>query len=170
MQLLIEKSKNEDEKKFLLFRKLDEFIGCCYRQPFFAKFENILHEKAAKNEGLSNQTITNIYEELTEEYYGGKVNKNEYSKYTCYGVPHFYYNYYVYKYTVGMCVSAVIAKRIFENDSNQIERYLNFLKSGSSKSPVELLTLAGVNPLDEKLYQEAFENFKQDLEKFKKLV
>ncbi len=170
MQLLIQNSTNDEEKKFLLFRKLDEFIGCCYRQPFFANFENILHQKAANNEGLSNQTITDLYEKLTDEYYGGKVNNNEYSKYTCYGVPHFYYNYYVYKYTVGMCVSSVIAKRIFEGDQKQIENYLNFLKSGSSLSPVELLTKAGVNPLDENLYKEAFENFKNDLDEFKKLA
>lgn len=170
LQLLIQNSKSKEEKRFLLFRKLDEFIGCCYRQPFFAKFEDELHEKAARNEGLSNQTITDLYEKMSMEYYGNKVNKNEYSKYTCYGVPHFYYNYYVYKYTVGMCVSSVIAKRIFNEDKEQIEKYLVFLKSGSSKSPVELLKTAGVNPLDEQLYQEAFENFKQDLENFKNLL
>ena len=95
---------------------------------------------------------------------------HELSKYTCYGVPHFYYNYYVYKYTVGMCVASVIAKRVANGDKTQIENYLNFLKSGSIKSPVELLTSAGVNPLDENLYKEAFENFKKDLEEFKKII
>ena len=69
LHLLIQNSTNNDEKKYLLFKKLDEFIGCCYRQPFFAEFENILHEKAAKNEGLSNQTITDIYEKLSKEYF-----------------------------------------------------------------------------------------------------
>lgn len=170
MNLLIEKSDDPEIKKFLLYRKLDEFIGTCYRQPFFANFENILHEKVANTEGLSNQTITELYEKLSEEYYGGRVNLHEYSKYTCYAVPHFYYNYYVYKYTVGMCVASVIAKRIFGGDKQQIENYLKFLKSGSSKSPVELLRIAGVDPLDSNLYKEAFENFKQDLEKFKEMI
>lgn len=170
MQSLIKNCKNEEEKKYLYFKKLDEFIGCCYRQPFFAEFENELHKKVANNEGLSNQTITDLYEKLSEEYYGGKVKLHELTKYTCYGIPHFYYNYYVYKYTVGMCVSSVIAKRVFEGDKIQIENYLRFLKSGSTKSPVELLKMAGVDPLDEKLYQEAFQNFKQDLEEFKKLI
>lgn len=167
---LIDNAEDSEIKKYLLYKKLDEFIGCCYRQPFFANFENILHEKASNNEGLSNQTITDLYQQLTEQYYGGKVRIHEYSKYTCYGVPHFYYNYYVYKYTVGMCVASVIAQRMSNGDKEQIERYLNFLKSGSTKSPVELLKDAGVNPLDEKIYQEAFENFKQDLEKFKKMI
>ena len=170
MELLIKNSTNPEEKKYLLYKKLDEFIGCCYRQPFFANFENILHQKVANNEGLSNQAITDLYEKLSDEYYGEKVQIHELTKYTCYGVPHFYYNYYVYKYTVGMCVASVIAKRIFNGDKEQIENYLKFLKSGSTKSPVELLTMAGVNPLDENLYKEAFENFKKDLEEFKSSI
>ena len=170
MNLLIENSEDKEMKKFLLYRKMDEFIGTCYRQPFFAEFENQLHEKVANNEGLSNQIITDLYEQLSEAYYGGRVNLHPYSKYTCYAVPHFYYNYYVYKYTVGMCVASVIANRIFKGDAEQIKNYLTFLKSGSSKSPVELLRMAGVDPLDEKIYKEAFENFKQDLQKFKELI
>ena len=69
-----------------------------------------------------------------------------------------------------MCVASVIAKRIFNGDKEQIENYLKFLKSGSTTSPVELLTMAGVNPLDENLYKEAFENFKKDLEEFKSSI
>ncbi|MBR3133483.1 MAG: oligoendopeptidase F [Clostridia bacterium] len=170
MNLLIEKAETKEEKAYLLSRKLDEFIGTCYRQPFFAEFENTLHEKVAKNEGLSAKTITDIYSDLTDKYYGGRVRKHEYFPYTCFAVPHFYYNYYVYKYTVGMCVSSVIAKRVFDGNKEQIERYLNFLKSGSNKAPAELLTDAGVNPLEDKLYEEAFNNFKKDLDSFKEVI
>lgn len=170
LNLLISRSKDKEEKKYLLYKKMDEFIGCCYRQPFFANFENQLHEIINNNEGLSNQTITDLYENNSEEYYGGKVKLHELSKYTCYAVPHFYYNYYVYKYTVGMCVASVLAKRIFDGNKEQIDNYLNFLKSGSTLSPVELLKSAGVNPLDDNLYKEAFENFKADLEEFKTLL
>lgn len=170
MNLLIKNSNTKEEKEYLLFKKIDEFVGTCYRQPFFAEYENILHEKAANNEGLSAKTLTDIYYDLSDKYYGGKVEQNEYSKYSCFAVPHFYYNYYVYKYTIGNCVASVIARRISNGDKEQIERYLNFLKSGSSKSPVELLTLAGVNPLEDKLYKEAFEGFKSDLDEFKKIM
>lgn len=170
LNLLIDNAKTKEEKQFLLYKKIDEFQGTCYRQPFFAEYENVLHEKAANNEGLSAKTLTDIYDDLSEKYYGGKVKLHEYSKYSCFGIPHFYYNYYVYKYTIGNCVASVIAKRIYNGDKEQIEKYLNFLKSGSSKSPVELLTLAGVNPLEDNLYREAFEGFKQDLEEFKKVI
>lgn len=168
--LLLQKATTKEEKAYLLYQKLDRFVGTCYRQPFFADFENKLHNMVNNNEGLSAKSITDLYNECNEKYYGGKVKLHEYSRYSCFAVPHFYYNYYVYKYTIGNCVASVLAKRIFEGNSAQIEKYLNFLKSGSTKSPVELLTNAGVNPLDENLYKEAFEGFKKDLDEFKKII
>ena len=168
--LMLQKAETKEEKAFLLFSKLERFVGTCYRQPFFADFENKLHNMVANNEGLSAKSITDLYNECNEKYYGGKVNLHEYSRYSCFAVPHFYYNYYVYKYTIGNCVASVLAKRIFEGDKEQIEKYLNFLKSGSIKAPVELLKDAGVDPLDENLYKEAFEGFKKDLDEFKKII
>lgn len=168
--LMLQKAETKEEKAFLLFSKLERFVGTCYRQPFFADFENKLHNMVANNEGLSAKSITDLYNECNEKYYDGKVNLHEYSRYSCFAVPHFYYNYYVYKYTIGNCVASVLAKRIFEGDKEQIEKYLNFLKSGSIKAPVELLKGAGVDPLDEKLYKEAFEGFKKDLDEFKKII
>lgn len=170
LNLLIKNAKTKEEKAYLLYKKLDSFVGTCYRQPFFAEYENILHEKVANNEGLSAKTLSDIFAKLSEKYYGNVVEKNEYEGYKCFSIPHFYYNYYVYKYTIGNCVASVIANRVSNGDKEQIEKYLNFLKSGSLKSPVELLTQAGVNPLDDNLYKEAFESFKKDLDEFKKVM
>ncbi len=170
MNYLIKNSLNENEKKYLLYKKIDEFVGTCYRQPFFADFEDRLHKMIENNEGLSSEIITSLYGSMSEEYYGGKVNNHEYSKYSCYAVPHFYYNYYVYKYTIGMCVATVISKRIANGDKEQLENYYKFLRLGSSKNPVDSLIVAGVNPLDEKIYDEAFNNFKLDVDEFKKVM
>lgn len=170
MNYLIKNSLNENEKKYLLYKKIDEFVGTCYRQPFFADFEDRLHKMIENNEGLSSNIITSLYSKMSEEYYGGKVNNHEYSKYSCYAVPHFYYNYYVYKYTIGMCVATVISKRIANGDKEQLENYYKFLRLGSSKNPVDSLIVAGVNPLDEKIYDEAFNNFKLDVDEFKKVM
>lgn len=170
MNYLIKNAVTDEEKKYFLYKKIDEFIGTCYRQPFFADFEDRLHKKIENNEGLSSGAITDLYEKMSEEYYGGKVNQHKLAKYSCYAVPHFYYNYYVYKYTIGMCVANVIAKRLGEGDTEQLKRYFEFLKLGCSKNPVDSLIVAGVNPLDESLYEESFNNFKNDVEEFRKVL
>ena len=40
---------------------------------------------------------------------------------SCYYVPHFYYDYYVYKYTLGMTVALAIVKRILNGDMQQVD-------------------------------------------------
>lgn len=170
MNYLIENAETVEEKKYFLYKKLDEFIGTCYRQPFYAAFEDKLHKKVENNEGLSSKVITDLYKEMNDEYYGNVVTQHEYSKYSCYAVPHFYYNYYVYKYTIGMCCATVIANRIQKGDKKQLENYFKFLKLGCTKNPVDSLIIAGVNPVEEKLYDEAFNNFNEDLKSFKELI
>ena len=80
------------------------------------------------------------------------------------------YDYYVYKYTLGMTVALAIVKRILNGDMQQVERYLNFLKSGGKESPVDLLSHAGVDPLDDAIYDDAFHYFEDLLNEFEKLV
>ena len=170
MNLLIQTAQTKEEKAYLLCRKIEETIGTMYRQPFFANFENILHNRVANNEGLSNTYMTQLYQELTKKYWGPDVNVTELAGYSCYTVPHFYYNYYVYKYSVGDAIASVIASRISNNDQEQIQRYLNFLKSGCSKDPIDLLKDAGVDPLSDEVYALAFTNFKKYLDELTALL
>ena len=85
---------------------------------------------------------------------------------SCYYVPHFYYNYYVYKYTLGMTAALAIVNQILKGDQNQVENYLNFLKSGGSMAPVDLLKKAGIDPLDDQIYEDAFNYFEDLLNQF----
>lgn len=170
MNLLLKTASSKEEKLFLLYRMIEETIGLMYRQPFFANFENILHERVSQDESLSNPYMTSLYEKLTKEYWGPDVKIHDLAGYSCYSVPHFYYNYYVYKYTLGHAVSSVIADRIANGDKGQTNKYLNFLKSGSSKDPIELLKEAGVDPLSDEIYDLAYTNFKKHIDEFKSII
>ena len=110
---------------------------------------------------LSSKVITDLYAKLNQEYYGDDVVMDELVGWSCYYVPHFYYNYYVYKYTLGMTVALAIVNRILKGDQNQVDNYLSFLKSGGSASPVDLLKKAGVDPLDDQIYEDAFNYFEK---------
>ena len=115
-------------------------------------------------------SLTDLYRKLNQEYFGEEVKMDELVGWSCYYVPHFYYDYYVYKYTLGMTVALAIVKRILNGDTQQVERYLNFLKSGGKESPVDLLSHAGVDPLDDAIYDDAFHYFEDLLNEFEKLV
>lgn len=167
---LLDQSEDDDTKASLLYDLLENCVGLIFRQPMFADFELKLHQMAENNEPMSSKVITDLYFKLNQEYFGPDVVLDDLTRYSCYYIPHFYYNYYVYKYTLGMCCALAITSRILKGDQQQVDAYLSFLKSGGSKSPLELLQMANVDPLDDRLYQEAFEYFEKLLETFESIM
>ena len=163
---MINNAKDEQEKAYFIYEQLENCVGLIFRQPMFADFEHKLHTMAENNEPLSSKVITDLYAKLNQEYYGDDVIMDELVGWSCYYVPHFYYNYYVYKYTLGMTVALAIVNRILKGDQKQVDNYLNFLKSGGSDAPVELLKKAGVDPLDDQIYEDAFSYFEDLLNQF----
>lgn len=161
---------NDKQKAYFIYEQLENCVGLLFRQPMFAQFEYELHTMAENGEPLASKTITDLYAKMNKEYFGDAVTNDELMGWSCYYIPHFYYNYYVYKYTLGMTVALAIVKRILEGDKDQVNNYLEFLKSGGSTSPVELLKKAGVDPLDDKIYDDAFTYFEELLDKFEQIM
>ncbi|MFV0395164.1 MAG: oligoendopeptidase F [Coprobacillaceae bacterium] len=167
---MISNAATKEEKAYFIYEQLENCVGLIFRQPMFADFEYKLHTMAEDNQPLSSKAITDLYTKLSEEYYGNDVTLDPLVGWSCYYVPHFYYNFYVYKYTLGMTVALAIVNRILHGDTNQVTNYLNFLKSGGSKSPVDLLKAAGVNPLEDGIYDDAFQYFEDLLNQFEELM
>lgn len=163
---MINNAKNDQEKAYFIYEQLENCVGLIFRQPMFADFEYKLHTMAENNEPLSSKVITDLYAKLNQEYYGDDVVMDDLVGWSCYYVPHFYYNYYVYKYTLGMTVALAIVNRILKGNQDQVENYLNFLKSGGSMAPVDLLKKAGIDPLDDQIYEDAFNYFENLLNQF----
>ena len=149
------------------YKALTQLIGTLYRQPMYAKFEYDLHTWVENKEVISSQKITQHFLDLNKQYFGDSVEVDDLQRYGCYYIPHFYYNFYVYKYTLGMSVALSFVKRIQQGD---VQAYREFLTKGGSESPLDELIHAGVDPRDDQVYDDAFTFFKETLDQFKELV
>ena len=136
----------------------------------YAEFEDTLHKWASNHEPMNASRITDLYASLNKDYYGEAVELDNLAGHSCFYIPHFYYNYYVYKYTLGMTAALAIVSRIRNKTEHQIENYLSFLKSGGSMTPVELLKKAGIDPLEDSIYDDAFHYFEELLNTFEELM
>ena len=170
IQYMLNHTKDTKEKSYYLYELIENCIGLLFRQPFFAQFEHTLHNWAKDNKPMSAQTITEYYTQLNKDYYGPDVELDPLVGHSCFYVPHFYYDYYVYKYTLGMTVALAIVSRILNGDEKQKENYLQFLKLGASQSPIDLLKSAGVDPLDDQIYDDAFHYFEEKLNELESLL
>ena len=163
----------EDEQKriYLLNHYLEGFRGTVFRQTMFAEFEHLIHQKAQNNEALTAESLTNDYYELNKKYYGTEdiiVDEEiglEWSR-----IPHFYYNYYVYQYATGFSAAAALSKGILTEGDPAVERYIGFLKAGSSDYPIEVLKKAGVDMTSKKPVEDALKVFEEKLTELEKLL
>lgn len=166
---LLENSKDRKMKKYLLNYYLEQFRGTVYRQTMFAEFEKIIHEKVEAGTPLTAELLNNIYRKLNREYYGDNIILDEEINYEWARIPHFYYNFYVYKYATGFSAATALAEKIIAGDQKAIDSYLEFLKSGSSDYPLNLLQKAGVDMSTPEPIEAATHSFAQYLDRLEKL-
>lgn len=142
---LMQNAKSDKEKAYLLNREIDAIRGTIIRQTMFAEFEKITHELAEAGEPLTIERFREVYRELLEAYFGPDFTIDKELELECLRIPHFYSAFYVYKYATGLSAAIALSQRVLNGGQQELSDYLNFLKSGCSKYPLDLLRDAGVD-------------------------
>jgi oligoendopeptidase F len=140
--------KDDNVRLSLLMSYLDNLKGTLFRQTQFAEFELRIHEKAERGEPLTGDALTELYGEIIKKYYGHDKGISYIDDLYCVEwayIPHFYYNFYVYQYSTSFTASTALAERVLNKEKGAVEKYLNFISSGGSDYPIELLKKAGVD-------------------------
>jgi oligoendopeptidase F len=165
------KTIDDDKKRlYLLNHFLEGFRGTVFRQTMFAEFEHKIHELAQNGEALTSDLLTETYYELNKKYFGDSIHIDEEIGLEWARIPHFYYNYYVYQYATGYSAATALSKQILEEGQPAVDRYLEFLKAGSSDYPIEVLKKAGVDMTQSTPIEEACKVFEEKLKEMEELL
>lgn len=165
------KTIDDDKKRlYLLNHFLEGFRGTVFRQTMFAEFEHKIHELAQNGEALTSDLLTETYYELNRKYFGDSIHIDEEIGLEWARIPHFYYNYYVYQYATGYSAATALSKQILEEGQPAVDRYLEFLKAGSSDYPIEVLKKAGVDMTQSTPIEEACKVFEEKLTEMEELL
>lgn len=142
---LVNIAESKEEKLFLLEKYLNNVTTTVYRQVMFAEFEQLTHSKVENGEALTPDILCGLYKDVFQKYWGPEMIIDDEETYTWARVPHFYYNFYVYQYATGFAASEALALKVKKDGEPAVKKYLDFLKSGSSDYPINILEKAGVN-------------------------
>lgn len=164
---MLKNSKNKEEKLAVINHILDLYKATLYRQTMFAEFEKETHKLREKGEVLTSDLLSNTYYNLVKKYFGPNVLCDDLIKYEWARIPHFYYNFYVYKYATGISAASYIVDGILNNKEGALENYIKFLKLGGSMYPLDELKIAGVNLNSKSVILSAIKTFEKYLKEFK---
>ncbi len=156
---LMEQSEDPSMQAYLVNKQIDDLVGTLFRQTMFAEYEHITHNSVESGHPLTVDLLRAEYHKLLEKYFGSDVHLHELADIEGLRIPHFYRAFYVYKYATGVSAAVTLARQVVHGNTVERDRYLNFLKSGGSRFPIESLQLAGVDMTERTPVEVAIEKF-----------
>ena len=161
--------KSREEKLYILDQLMDTYRSTLFRQTMFAEFERDMHALCEKGQPLTADVINGAYKKLVNAYFGPKVVKDKQISYEWMRVPHFYSSFYVYKYATCISAASAIVKRLESEGESYVGKYIEFLKCGGSKSPLDSLAVAGIDMTDPAVVDGAISDFASAISEFRRL-
>lgn len=167
---MLQTTDDRNLQLYLINHRIEDFRRTMFRQVMFAEFEYEIHKRIEAGEALTPESFSELYYDLNKRYHGPDVVSDELIALEWSRIPHFYSNFYVYKYATGIAASAALSKQILTEGQPAVDRYLNFLKGGSSKTSIELLREAGVDMESPTPIQQACEVFGELVSRMEELT
>ncbi len=130
-------------RAYIINRQIDDLRGTLYRQTMFAEFEKAIHATEEAGDALTLDAFKQIYRGLLDAYFGPDFVIDEELEIEGLRIPHFYGAFYVYKYATGISAAVALAEQVLA--TGDASRYMDFLRSGGSRFPIETLAGAGVD-------------------------
>lgn len=160
-----------EEKIMVIQKAIDEIMSTFYRQTLFAEYEYIANNEVAKGNPINHQVLSKIMIDLYKKYYGLDITKEKVKEYVWAYIPHLFYTpFYVYQYATSFAASFKLYKDVKENVPGAFERYINLLKSGGSKYPIDQVKEAGVDFTKKDAYMAVVERMEMLVDELEKLL
>ena len=170
MDYMINNSRDDNEKKYLINYFMEQFRTTFFRQTMFAEFEKLTHDAVENGEVLTVDWLCDEYYKLNKFYYGEDLVLDDEIKMEWARIPHFYNAFYVYKYATGYSAAIELSRQILDEGEVARDRYIEFLKSGDSDHPTNLLEKAGVDMTTETPIRNAMKTFEKLVDEFEQFV
>lgn len=166
----IKNETDKNKKAELIYELLEMIRATLFRQSMFAEFEKEVHEKVENKEMLSAENLNEMYYDLNKKYFGEGMIIDEEIKYEWARIPHFYTNFYVYKYATGISAAISIATKILKQGEPFVKKYIEMLKQGCSKKSIDLLKMVDVNLESSEIYEDAIAFYNEKIDELEKLI
>ena len=166
----LQNETDKTKKAEIIYELLELIRGTFYAQAMFAEFEKEVHEKIENGKMVSAEDLNMIYYDLNQKYMGKAVIIEENSKYGWSRIPHFYRDFYVYKYATGISSAICIATKILNKEKGYVEKYINMLSQGCTKKSIDLLKMVDVDLEDIHTYDSIVQFYRNKIEELKSLT
>jgi len=153
---LLEQETDEDVRRDLLFRQVDDAYATIMRQIYFALFERTAHQMT--QEGASVDELAEAYLDNLRQHFGEAVELSDEFRWEWVSILHIYHvPFYVYAYAFGQLLVFALYKQFKAEGEAFKPRYLKILSAGGSNAPARILEEAGIDIRRAEFWQGGFD-------------
>ena len=162
---------NSNPNKSFQIALLEEAMGNFHRyffiMPTLARFELETHRRIEKGQALTADSMIELMADLFSEGFGGEMDLDRERVGITWGTftTHLYIDYYSFQYAIGISAANAIAQRILNGIPDAPQDYIDFLRTGSSKRPLEVFQTAGVDMTSPQPIEDAFAVLEQYIDR-----
>ena len=169
-QQILSQTTDKQQRAQMIDRMLDDIRQTVFRQTRFAEFDLVIHEMAEHGEPMTAEAVMGKSREIFQKYYGPELVLDTEADVECLRVPHFYRDYYVYRYADSYSAAATIAKRIMAKEPEAVENWMTFLKTGNSMYALDMLKIAGADMTTPQPVEDCMAMFKDLMDQLEELL
>lgn len=141
--------KTSDDKRFRRW-VLANMVGNTYYHNFVthlleAAYQREVYTKVQAGESVQAETLSGIMKNVLEKFWGDAVELTDGAELTWMRQPHYYMGLYSYTYSAGLTIATQVCKRIEKEGQPAVDDWKKVLAAGSTKPPVELAAMAGID-------------------------
>ena len=166
---LMKHGKTKNERLAGIINILDVIASNLFGSVREGKMELMMYDKVRNGSYITKEFMDKLTYDSVKKYYGNAVKMDKYAKNKWITRSHYYMHFYLFSYAICISVASSVAAQILEGNQETLDRYMDFLKCGSDKYPMEAFKILGVDLEESKVYEEAIKYFDSLINEFYKI-
>lgn len=142
---ILSQSADVRTRRWLIMQFLKTYHHNMVRHLIEGELQRRTYALAEKGQPITATVLCKVQGEILEEFWGGEVEIDDCARLVWMRQSHYYRGLYPYSYSAGLTIGTAVAKAIQEEGAPAAERWVNVLKAGGTKKPLDLAKMAGVD-------------------------
>lgn len=142
---MLAKTTDVRMRRWLIMQFLMTYYHNFVRHLIEGELQRRIYVLAEKGQPITANTLSKVQGDILNEFWDGEVEVDDGARLTWMRQPHYYMGLYPYTYSAGLTIGTMVSKAIREEGKPAADRWINVLKAGGTKKPLELAKMAGVD-------------------------
>ena len=142
---ILSQTTDKRTRRWILMEFLKSYHHNFVRHLIEGELQRRAYPLAEKGKPITANVLNKLQGEILEDFWGEEVIIDEGAQLVWMRQSHYYRGLYPYTYSAGLTIGTQVAQAIQKEGAPAAERWVEVLKLGGTKKPLELAQLAGVD-------------------------